>query len=101
MSGPVQKFTQEFKDELCKEVILTSKPIKDVAISYGLRPDTLRAWLVKYRAANEGSETNLNLFERERYNKLEHLRVQWNWFDHRTIMHVRVANSSCCQGHLR
>ena len=71
MSGPVQKFTQEFKDELCKEVISTSKPIKDVALSYGVKPDTLRAWLVKYRAANEGSETNLNLSERERYNKLE------------------------------
>jgi transposase len=30
MSVSRRKFTQEFKDELCREVISTSKPIKDV-----------------------------------------------------------------------
>ncbi len=35
MSVSRRRFTQEFKDELCREVISTSKPIKDVAMAYG------------------------------------------------------------------
>jgi len=31
MTALRRKFTQEFKDELCREVMSTSKPIKDVA----------------------------------------------------------------------
>ncbi len=31
MSAARRRFTQKFKDELCREVINTSKPIKDVA----------------------------------------------------------------------
>jgi hypothetical protein len=31
MTALRQPFTQEFKDELCREVISTSPPIKDVA----------------------------------------------------------------------
>ena len=33
-------------------MISTSKPIKDVAIAYGVGPETLRNWLIKYREAN-------------------------------------------------
>jgi transposase len=57
MSVSRRRFTQEFKDELCREVISTSKPIKDVAVAYGVGPETLRNWLVKYRGANGGTET--------------------------------------------
>ena len=42
MSVSRRKFTQEFKDELCREVISTSKPIKDVAVAYGVGQETLR-----------------------------------------------------------
>ncbi|MHB1170960.1 MAG: transposase [Lacisediminihabitans sp.] len=42
MSLSRRRFTQEFKDELCREVISTSKPIKDVAVAYGVGPQTLR-----------------------------------------------------------
>ena len=34
MTASRRRFAQEFKDELCREVISTSKPIKDVALAY-------------------------------------------------------------------
>jgi transposase len=43
MSALRRRFTQEFKDELCREVPSTSKPIKDVADAYGVGPETLRS----------------------------------------------------------
>ena len=71
MSVSRRRFTQEFKDELCREVISTSKPIKDVAVAYGVGPETLRNWLVKYREANGGTETELTVTERARLKALE------------------------------
>ncbi len=49
MTASRKRFTQEFKDELCREVINTSKPIKDVATAYGVGPETLRNWLAASR----------------------------------------------------
>lgn len=63
--------SQEFKDELCQEVITTSKTIKDVAVAYGVGPETLRNWLIKYREANGGTEAELTLTERARLKELE------------------------------
>lgn len=37
-----RRFSQEFKDELCQELILTSKPINSVAEAYGIGAETLR-----------------------------------------------------------
>ena len=71
MSVSRQRFTQEFKDELCREVISTSKSIKDVATAYGVGPETLRNWLAKYREANGGTETELTVTERVRLKELE------------------------------
>lgn len=71
MSASRRRFTQEFKDELCREVISTSKSIKDVAIAYGVGPETLRNWLIKYREANGGTETELTVTERARLKELE------------------------------
>ncbi|HEY8701819.1 MAG TPA: IS3 family transposase [Arthrobacter sp.] len=71
MTASRKRFTQEFKDELCREVINTSKPIKDVATAYGVGPETLRNWLVKYREANGGTETDLTVSERARLRELE------------------------------
>jgi len=42
MTASRRRFSQEFKDELCQEVISTSRPIKEVAIAYGVGPETLR-----------------------------------------------------------
>jgi transposase len=66
-----RRFSQEFKDELCQEVIATSKTIKDVAVAYGVGPETLRNWLNKYREANGGTEAELTLNERARLKELE------------------------------
>ena len=63
MSASRRRFSQEFKDELCQEVIATSKTIKDVATAYGVGPETLRNWLNKYREANGGTEAELTLTE--------------------------------------
>jgi len=71
MSISRRRFAQEFKDELCREVIDTSKPIKDVAHAYGVGPETLRNWLIKYREANGGTETELTLSERARLKAVE------------------------------
>jgi transposase len=59
MTASRRRFSQEFKDELCQEVISTSKPIREVAEPYGVGPETLRNWLTKYRDANGGTEEDL------------------------------------------
>ena len=66
-----RRFSQEFKDELCQEVIATSKPIKEVAVAYGVGLETLRNWLIKYRDAHGGTETVLMVSERARLKELE------------------------------
>jgi len=71
MTASRRRFSQEFKDELCQEVIATSKPIKEVAVAYGVGPETLRNWLIKYRDAHGGTETELTLDERARLKELE------------------------------
>ena len=71
MSVSHRRFAQEFKDELCREVIATSKSIKDVANAYGVGPETLRNWLIKYREANGGTDQELTLTERARLKVVE------------------------------
>lgn len=71
MTASRRRFSQEFKDELCQEVIATSKSIKEVATSYGVGPETLRNWLNKYRDAHSGAETELTVSERARLKELE------------------------------
>jgi transposase len=71
MSVTRRRFAQEFKDELCREVISTSKPIRDVADAYGVGTETLRNWLIKYREAHGGTETELTVPERARLKELE------------------------------
>ena len=71
MSTYRRRFSQEFKDELCREVIDTSKPIKDVAQAYGVGAETLRRWLIKYRQAHGGTEAELSVPERARLRQLE------------------------------
>ncbi len=71
MTASRRRFSQEFKDELCQEVIATSKTIKEVAVAYGVGTETLRNWLNKYREANGGTEAELTLSERARLKELE------------------------------
>ena len=71
MTASRRRFSQEFKDELCQEVISTSRPIRDVAEAYGVGAETLRRWLIKYREEHGGSNEELTLSERARLKELE------------------------------
>lgn len=73
MSASQRRFTQEFKDDLCQEVITTSKTIKTVAEENGVGAETLRTWLKKYRNAGNVPEEDeaLNVSERARLKELE------------------------------
>lgn len=71
MSASRRRFPQEFKDELCQEVITTSRMIKDVAVAYGVGLETLRNWLHKYSETQGGAEIEVTLDERARLKELE------------------------------
>lgn len=72
MSSTRRRFSQEFKDELCREVIDSSKPIKTVATEYSVGAETLRSWLKKYKVEHgSGTEPELNVSERARLRELE------------------------------
>ncbi len=71
MSPTRRRFTQEFKDELCREVISTSKSVREVGEAYGVGPETLRNWLHKYRDTHSIGETELPLPDRARLRELE------------------------------
>jgi transposase len=53
MPASRRRFRQEFTDQLCEEVISTSKTVKSVADSYGVGAKTLRYWLKKYRQEHD------------------------------------------------
>lgn len=71
MSASRRRFSQEFKDELAREVIETSKTIVEVAKAYGVGPEALRRWVLKYRESQGGTETELTVSERARLKELE------------------------------
>lgn len=71
MAATRKRYSKEFKDELCQEVIRTSKPIKDVAQAYGVGAETLRNWLHKYRKTHAVADEELTVSERARLKELE------------------------------
>ncbi|GAA2135405.1 IS3 family transposase [Arthrobacter humicola] len=73
MPASRRRFSQEFKDQLCEEVVSTSKTIKSVADSYGVGAETLRNWLKKYRQEHDTAATEAPLTgsERARLKELE------------------------------
>lgn len=71
MSASRRRFSQEFKDELVREVIEMSKPVVEIARAYGVGPETLRRWVMKYRESHGGTETELTVSERARLKELE------------------------------
>ena len=71
MTASRRRFNQKFKDELCQEVIATSKTVTEVAVAYGFGPETLRNWLNTCREALGGTETKLTVTERARFTELE------------------------------
>lgn len=71
MGSTRRRFSQEFKDEWCQEVVSTSKPIREVAEAYRVGAETLRNWLISYREAHGGTDTELTATERARLKELE------------------------------
>jgi transposase len=71
MAAARRRFTEEFTDGLCREVIDMSKSIKDVATAYGVGSEMLRNWLGKYREAHGGMEADLTVSERARLKEVE------------------------------
>jgi transposase len=65
------RFGPEFKNELCVAVTSTSKRVREVAQAWGMGPETLRNWLVKYRATSGGTGTKLMPPERAPLEELE------------------------------
>lgn len=71
VSSSRRRFSQEFKDELAREVVDSSKPIVEVAKAYGIGAETLRRWVLKYREVRGGTETEVTVSERARLKELE------------------------------
>ena len=97
MTAARKRFSQEFKDELCQEVIATSKPIREVAEAYGVGTETLRKWLNKYRHTHGGTETELTVSERARLKELERevcdLRAEALFLKKATVTSMGVRNT--------
>ena len=71
MPASRRRFSQEFKDQLCEEVVPTSKTIKSVADSYGVGAETLRNWLKSYRQEHGTTGTEVPLTGSERARLME------------------------------
>lgn len=73
MANTRRRYSQEFKDQLCEEVVSQSKTIASVAQAYGIGTETLRNWVKKYRAVRGQDEADqpLSGSERARLAELE------------------------------
>lgn len=71
MSASRRTFTQDFKDDLCREVLSASKPFVEVAQAYGVGPGTLRRWLLKSLETQGITETSATGAELSRLKDLE------------------------------
>lgn len=49
MASPSGRYSQEFRNQSCEEVVSTSKSIQSVAASYWVSDEKLRSWLKKDR----------------------------------------------------
>lgn len=56
MTAPRRRYPQSLKDEVVKNIIDTSRPIKDVAAEYGVGAETARVWLHQHRKNTQASD---------------------------------------------
>jgi transposase len=68
---PPRKYSPEFKEEICREIVEKSRAIASVAKEHGLVEQTVGNWVRAYRLAHAGSEPELTLSERARLRQLE------------------------------
>ncbi len=59
-----KKFSPEFKAEVVRTVIISSRTVADVAREYGVGAETLRNWVNAYRREHAGDEPELSESER-------------------------------------
>jgi len=71
MAGKCKTYTPEFRDEVAKMVIETSRAIADVAREYGINETTVGNWVRAYREKHGAAEEPLSLPERARLRELE------------------------------
>jgi transposase len=72
MSKGYRKYSPEFREEVVKLVIDTSRAITDVAREYGVHDTTLGNWVRAYKEKNgEAAEAPLTLQDRARLRELE------------------------------
>jgi transposase len=66
-----RSFTVEYKREVAKEVVESSRPVATVAREQGLNEQTVRNWVNDYRKKHATEEPPLTLSERARLRELE------------------------------
>jgi transposase len=72
MSKGYRKYSPEFREEVARMVIDTSRAITDVAREYGVHDTTLGNWVREYKKKHGAAEEEpLNLPERVRLRELE------------------------------
>ena len=71
MAGKYKTYTPEFRDEVAKMVIETSRAIADVAREYGINETTVGNWVRAYREKHGEAGQPLDLPERARLRELE------------------------------
>ena len=72
MSKGYRKYSPEFREEVVRLVIDTSRAITDVAREYGVHDTTLGNWVREYKEKNGyAAEEPLTLNERARLRELE------------------------------
>jgi transposase len=71
MPKSYQKFSPEFREEVARLVIDTSRSIADVAREYKINETTVGNWVRAYREKHGETEEPLSLPERARLRELE------------------------------
>ena len=71
LSGKRRSFTPEYKEEVAKSVVESSRPVATVAREQGLNEQTVRNWVNEYRKEHPQGEPPLTISERARLRELE------------------------------
>ena len=71
MAQKRRSFTVEFKREVAKEVVESSRPVATVAREQGVNEQTVRNWVNDYRKEHATEEPPLTVSERARLRELE------------------------------
>ena len=71
MAGKYKAYTPEFREEVARMVVETSRAIAEVAREYGINETTVGNWVRDYRKKHGEAEQPLDLPERARLRELE------------------------------